>query len=245
MKKITLFLSMLCFESAFSQKTLAQYPDGQSPYKGGTVKMASDIQDYFLKSGAKPCDKDEMYFVALKIDENGKPSLVKKKSDDSRIEKNKCAFNLAVKSLGNLKDWQPAEENGEKVIAYYDFPFFPQDFFQNYRSDYDLSKLYQYPMLTGGMSELRKEIKKELENYQDTESYKAKGKFIISFIIDPEGAISDVDIEPKVENSDRFFEDIKSAIKKIKPKWSPAKIKGKPVSTKFRMPFNFATRNLD
>ncbi|MGH1517162.1 energy transducer TonB [Chryseobacterium sp. JK1] len=114
-----------------------------------------------------------------------------------------------------------------------------------YKSDYDLSKLYQYPTMTGGMSELRKEINKELETYVDTKSYKAKGKFIISFIINPEGMISDIDIEPKVENSDRFFEDIKSAMKKIKPKWNPAKIKGKPVSTKFRIPFNFKTTDLD
>jgi len=244
MRKTALFLFALCFGSVFSQKTLSKYPEGQFPYKEGPVQMSADMQNYFLKSGAKPCDKNEMYFVTLKIDNIGKPSLVKKKSDDAIIEKNKCAFDLAIKSIGSLKNWHPAEENGEKAIAYFDFPFFPQDFFENYKPDYDLSKLYQYPDLPGGSHELRKEIHKKLEGYLDPTSYSANGKFIISFTIDTDGSISTVDIEPKIDNSEQFFEDIKFILKKIKVKWNPGKIKGQPIKSKFRMPFNFKSRDL-
>ncbi|RQO40466.1 hypothetical protein DBR39_05840 [Chryseobacterium sp. KBW03] len=245
MKKTTLFLLILLSESAFSQKTLAKYPDGQFPYKGGPTQMSSEMQDYFLKSGTKPCDKNEIYYVTLKIDENGKPSLIKKKSDESAIERNKCAFNLAVKSLGSLKNWQPAEEQGEKVNAYFDFPFLPEDFFENYKSDYDISKIYQPAELPDGLRELRKEIHKKLEDNIDPESYNPKGKFIISFIIDTDGNISNVDVEPKIENSEKFFEDIKSIMKRIKVKWNPGKIKGIPIRSKFRMPFNFKSSERD
>ncbi|MEJ5048807.1 hypothetical protein WH221_03165 [Chryseobacterium culicis] len=245
MKKIILFLFTLYFGSAFSQKTLAKYPEGQFPYKEGPIQMAADMQNYFLTTGTKPCDKNEMYFVTLKIDNTGKPSLVKKKSDENAIERNKCAFNLAVKSLGSLKNWQPAEEQGEKVTAYFDFPFLTEDFFENYKSDYDISKIYQPAELPGGVKELRKEIHKKLEGYLDSESYNPKGKFIISFIIDADGSISTVDIEPKVDNSEQFFEDIKFILKKIKVKWNPGKIKGQSIKSKFRMPFNFKSADLD
>ncbi len=48
-----------------------------------------------------------------------------------------------------------------------------------------------------------------------------------------------IDIEPKVKNSELLFEDIKFGLKRIKGKWEPAKIKGIPVKSKFRFPLNF------
>lgn len=235
---ITLFL-ILIFQSIFSQKILPQYPEGQSAYKGGSNQMFAEMQDYFLKSGVKPCAKDEIYLVTLKIDETGKPFLIKKKSDDVNIEKNKCAFDLVVKSLGTLKNWQSAEENGKRVTAYLDFPFLPNDFFENYKSDYDISNVYQSPELPGGMGAFRKEIYKNLTAYLDFDSYKPKGKFIVFFEVNTDGKISNIDIEPKIANSDQFFDDIKFVIKKVKGKFTPAKLKGVPIKSKFRLPLNF------
>ncbi len=241
MKKTTLFLFVLFFESAFSQKTLAKYPDGQFPYQGGSLQLFSEMQNYFLKSGSTPCDKNEMYFVSLKIDENGKPSLIKKKSDEKSIEKNKCAFNLAVKSLGSLKNWQPAEQDGKKVAAYFDFPFQPNNFFDNYKSDYDIAKAYQSAAIPGGVGAFRRDARESLRNYLDWDSYSPQGTFIISFAIDTDGEITNVDIEPKVENNKVLLEDIKFALKKIKGKWTPAKTNGVPVRSWFRIPINFNT----
>ncbi|MGA9212718.1 hypothetical protein, partial [Kaistella sp.] len=181
MKKIVSLFLILIFESIFSQKILSKYPEGQDAYKGGSNQMFAEMQGFFSKSGAKPCEKNEIYFVTLKIDETGKPFLIKKKSDDLNIEKNKCAFDLVVQSLGSLKNWQSAEENGNKVTAYLDFPFLPNDFFGNYKSDYDISKVYQSSEIPGGMGAFRKEIYKNLEAYLDYDSYKPKGKFIVFF----------------------------------------------------------------
>lgn len=146
---------------------------------------------------------------------------------------------MAVKSLGSLKNWQSAEENGKKVNAYFDFPFFPKDFFENFKSDYDITKVFKSPELPGGVNAFRKEVHKNLEGYLDWDAYKPKGKFIVFFEIDTDGKISNIEIEPKVANSETFFEDIKFAIKKVKGKWMPAKINGTPVKYKFRMPLNF------
>ncbi|WP_300685914.1 energy transducer TonB [Chryseobacterium sp.] len=201
--------------------------------------MFSEIQDYFLKSGSKPCEKTEIYFINLKIDEDGKPALIKKKGDEDIIAKNKCAFDLAVKSLGNLKKWQPAEVKGKKIAAYFNFPFVPKDFFENYKSDYDINKAYQSAPLPGGMGAFRKEMKKSLQDYLDTDSYQPKGRFLVSFAVDIDGTITDIDIEPKVENYETFLEGVKFAMKKIKGKWTPAKRKGEPVKSWYRIPIDF------
>ncbi len=75
-------------------------------------------------------NKKEMYWVTLRIDENSKPALVRKKTDIEKAEKNKCAYNLIVKALGQLRNWQPAEINEKKKSnGLFRFSFFSFRFF--------------------------------------------------------------------------------------------------------------------
>lgn len=78
MKRITTILFILIFGIVFSQKILSKYPEGQFAYKDGSNQMFTEMQNFFVKSGLKPCEKNEMYWVTLKIDETGKPFLIKK-----------------------------------------------------------------------------------------------------------------------------------------------------------------------
>ena len=96
--------------------------------------------------------------------------------------------------------------------------------------------------MLGGMKAFRKEVVESLNNYLDWETYNPKGTFLISFSIDENGDITNVDIEPKVENNKILLEDVKFALKKNKRKWSPAKKNGTPVKSWFRMPINFNSR---
>ncbi|MDO5616692.1 MAG: hypothetical protein Q4G16_10910 [Cruoricaptor ignavus] len=239
MNRIFILFAIFIFQCFPSQKTLSEYPDGQSPYKGGSEQMFSEMQGYFSKIGQNPCDEKQRYWVVLKIDDTGKPFLVKRKSDEANIEKNKCAFDLAVKALGSLKNWQPAERKGKKISAYFDFPFIPADFFENYKSGYDIIKTVEPPVFIGGEDVFMREIRKNITGYLDWYSYIPEGKFIIFFEIGTDGRMSNIDIEPKLPNSKTFYEDMKFAIRKVKGKWSPAKIGGIPIKSKYRLSLDF------
>ncbi|RQP11925.1 MAG: hypothetical protein EAS48_05875 [Chryseobacterium sp.] len=236
MKKIAGLFLLLCFETLFSQNVLPDFPDGQSPYKGGTGQMLVEMQDYFRKSGLHACEKNEAYMVNLKIDETGRPALIKRKGDE---QKNNCAFDLAVKSLGSLRNWQPAEEKGKKVVAYFSFPFMPQDFFDNFKTGYDIPQIYRAAEVEGGKEAYRKEIIKNLHGYIDWDLYLPNGKFIVTFDITSNGKVENMEIEPKVQNSKDFFDNIKFAVKRVNSKWTPAKIKGIPIDTRVRLSLNF------
>jgi hypothetical protein len=240
MKNLLTFFLLLIFEMGFAQKILSKYPDGQFPYLGGYPQMFAEMQDYFVKSGLKTCGKNELYWVTLKIDETGKPFLIKKKSgkEDGQF---RCASDLAVQSIGSLKNWNAAEESGRKVSAYFDFPFFPQDFFGNFKPDYDITTEVEPAEFPGGINAYRKEIVKSLTKYIDYGSYRPNGRFTVFLVVEKDGKISDIDIEPKIPNRELFYEDVTTAFKKIKTPWKPTKVKGISIKNKFRFPLNFTT----
>ncbi len=230
-----------CF--AFAQKVLPYYPNGQDAYQGGAAAMFGEMQQYFVSSNLKPCAKQEMYWVHLKIDETGKPALVRRKNDAAAVEKNRCAYELAVRSLGTLRKWQPAEVNGKKVTAHFDFPFHPADFFDSYIPGYDITTTINRPALPGGVNAFRKEFHKYVGGYLDWDSYRPEGVFMLSFDVGPTGKMENFDIEPKIANSDRLLADIVTAVKKMKKTWTPAKLNGVPVKYTFRLPINFSTEH--
>lgn len=243
MKKyiLTLFLLSLAFETILAQKTYYDYPPGQMAYKGGNIQMFKEIQNFLVKNNLHECEnKKEMYWVTLRIDQNSKPALIRKKKDIEKAEENKCAYDLVVKALGSLKNWQSAQIKGENVEAYFDFPFIPAHFFGNYKEGYDTNTMISKPTFPpDGIYSFREEVLKNLFAYIDFESYQAKGKFIVFFTIDKDGSTKVMDVEPKVKNGEQLIEDIKFAFKKVKQKWEPAKINGEPVQTNIRIPINF------
>ncbi|MDV7696508.1 hypothetical protein N6B72_06195 [Chryseobacterium soli] len=241
-KLIFLFFCIVSFHCMLAQKTsLEDYPTGQEAYKGGNIQMFKDIQSFFVKNNLVGCEnKKEIYWVLLRIDENSKPALIRKKADIERAEQNKCAYDLIVKALGGIKDWQPAQIEGEKMTAHFDFPFIPADFFENYKENYDTRNfITRASFPPNGIISFRQEIRKNLFAYIDHESYNPIGQFMVSFTIEKDGSTKVTDIEPKVKNSEQLMEDIKFAFKKIKQKWVPAKRNGIPVETNRRVGLNF------
>lgn len=235
-------LLMFCSSSLlFSQTILSEYPTGQSPYEGGMTALFNDMQQYFKTHDLKPCATPEMFWVTLKIDPTGRPFLIKKKSLERAIEKNPCAFELASKALGSLKKWRAATHRDKAVTAYVDFPFFPEDFFDNYQMDYDGTKRFEIPQFEGGKDDFKAQVDKNLAGYLDWNTYQPKGRFVVHFEIDAKGKMSVIEIEPKVANSTLLFEDITFAFKKIKGTWKPGHINGKATSFKLRQPINFDT----
>ncbi|ASE63128.1 hypothetical protein CRN76_17285 [Chryseobacterium indologenes] len=242
-KLLTIVLSIFSlFVISAQRKEIGDYPPGQNAYKGGNVQMFKDIQDVFVKNNMSGCEnKKEMYWVTLRIDENSKPALVRKKTDIEKAEKNKCAYNLIVKALGQLRNWQPAEINEKKVTAYFDFPFFPSDFFENFKENYDTGNFISrasFPPNNGVLS-FSDEVRKNVEGYVDFDAYKINGKFTVFFTVETDGSTKVRDIEPKVANSEQLMEEIRFAFKKVKQKWIPATKNGIPVQTNLRIVLNF------
>ncbi|OYU83258.1 MAG: hypothetical protein CFE24_12075 [Flavobacterium sp. BFFFF2] len=229
----------MIFEVVFSQTTLTKYPEGQVAYQGGYNQLFTDMQHYFLKKGLTTCPDAEVYWVVLKIDETGKPFLIKRQSEEATIKKNNCAYELVLKCLGSLKNWQPAVVDGKNVAAYFQFPFIPKDFFDNFHPDYDITSLITQPEFPGGIEEFKKKVFKNFHGFIDWNTFNPRGTFTVFFEIDTDGKISNIEIEPKVANSELFFEDIKYAVKRVKERWTPAKLRETPTKFKYRWPIRF------
>jgi hypothetical protein len=75
--------------------------------------------------------------------------------------------------------------------------------------------------------------------------YAVNGQFTFLFDINTEGRIENLNVLPKVKNSELFIEDMDFAIKKVKKKWKPAMQNGLPVVSKRVIKINFTSDHFD
>jgi TonB family protein len=92
----------------------------------------------------------------------------------------------------------------------------------------------------GGVNKFREEIAKRI----DLSGYQWKQGFtvIFSFVVNADGKTEDVKAEKSSgiqEFDDRFI----YAIKSLKKKWTPAKVNGVTVKSRFKIPFNISAMN--
>lgn len=235
------FLLCISFSSLlFSQqdwKTLPNYPDGQDAYIGGREQLYKDLYQIIKDNNLATCENYQGYFVNLKISETGKPAYTN--PPKKVTEKEKCSYDLMVKSIGMIKKWQPAEKNNVKKSAFYGFIFSPKILTQN-----DAEKVV-YPTVDnsqfpGGVDAFREEFRKMAYAYLDYGTYFPKGRFILSFDVNITGKLDNFSLEPKVENYEILQKDLEFCAQRVKNKWSPAKQNGLPVKTRFNMPINFS-----
>lgn len=245
MKKIVLFILLLCCYNVSAQTILDEFPEGQSPYKNGEVEMFAEMQQFLVENNLAPCKKNEFVLITLKIDENGRPFLIKRKSNEKNIEKNKCAFEMAGKALGSLKNWQAAEVKGKKVTAYYQFLFIPNDFFENFEAGYVSANSFSQPQFPGGKNAFDEKLSKYLRGYLDWSTINSDIKVSINFDIDTKGKLSNVEVQSKIPNSEYLHEDIKFSVMQLKEKWIPAKIKENPIVFKYKFDYTFSVFHID
>jgi hypothetical protein len=70
----------------------------------------------------------------------------------------------------------------------------------------------------GGDSAFTQEFLKMIHAYIDLDKYAVHGQFVFVFDVGTDGKISQLDVLPKVKNSQMFIEDMQFAIKKVKKK---------------------------
>lgn len=123
----------------------------------------------------------------------------------------------------------------------------------------DIKKPYDYYKVTscsddsqfrraqfeGGDATFNRELFKYISAYVDKEIYVVNGTFFLQLDIDKEGKVTNLNIIPKVENSEGFLRDLKFAVKKIKKNWTPSKCNDVPVDSKIRIRLNFVTESVD
>ena len=163
-------------------------------------------------------------------------SIKKIENSPNVFNANKCASDLLDQILPELKNWTPAQKDGNNITARSLFAFFPDDLFDNYKDDYDPKKLNadaDFP--PNGLSSFRDEVAKKV----DLGGFNGRGKItvIINFVVDIDGSVTDVAVEKSSgvkEFDDRFID----AIKKVKKKWVPAKLYGNPIRQRYKIPFS-------
>ncbi len=97
----------------------------------------------------------------------------------------------------------------------------------------------------GGDSAFSQEYLKMIHAYIDLGKYAVNGQFVFIFDVDKNGKISNLDVLPKVQNSEMFIEDMQFAIKRVKKKWKPAMKEGSPVVSKKVIKINFTSDHFD
>ena len=94
----------------------------------------------------------------------------------------------------------------------------------------------EMPEFPGGKPALIEFLSTNVKYPKDAEKQKIEGKVVVSFVIEKDGSISDVEVtKPVYPSLDA------EAVRVIKamPKWKPGKQDDKFVRVKFKMPVNF------
>lgn len=235
--KILLFTFLLFVSFVNAQESIT-YVKRDLLYKGGFVNFYKEAHQVIIDKKLKPCEKNEgLYHQEFIITKKGE--FKKIENHPNVYNANKCASALLDEILPELKNWTPAQKEGNNITAKSLFAFIPNDLFDNFKEGYDANKLNaevdvdaEFP--DGGVSSFRDEVAKKV----DLNGFKGKGKVtvLIGFVVNAEGSVTDVVVNKSSglkEFDDRFVE----AIKKVNKKWKPAKIGETPVRQRYKLPF--------
>lgn len=113
---------------------------------------------------------------------------------------------------------------------------------QSPKEEITTSQNAQFP---GGDEAFTKEFLQMIHSYIDLKKYAVNGKFVFVFDVNTDGKVENLDVLPKVKNSEMFIDDMKFAIKKVKKKWKPAMKDGQPVVSKKIIRINFTSDHFD
>lgn len=88
----------------------------------------------------------------------------------------------------------------------------------------------------GGPAEMQKWIAKNVQYPQTSIELGEQGKVYVSFVVEPDGTVSGVQVERGV--SDDLDREAKRLVRSM-PKWTPGEAGGKKARTRCRLPINF------
>lgn len=92
------------------------------------------------------------------------------------------------------------------------------------------------PEFPGGISELYRFLEKELNYPAMARDTHVQGKVYIQFVVDKKGAISDVVV---LRGLGGGLEEEAVRVVKAMPRWTPGKVRGRPVKVQYVLPISF------
>jgi len=125
------------------------------------------------------------------------------------------------------------------------FLFGFKSYSQETRVDSEIPTAYKSAEFPGGDRAFSKEFLKMIHAYIDLGLYAVNGTFVFTFDVDENGKVINLEVLPKVKNSDMFIEDMQFAIKKVRKKWKPAVRNGKSVLSQKIISINFTSDHFD
>ncbi|KIA89298.1 energy transducer TonB [Kaistella jeonii] len=235
MLKFSLFFSLIS-SFLFSQDIRQGYPPNQTSYIGGDTQFYKDFHEVLLDKKLQTCpNKDENISFLLVVYPDKTIKYVK--PADAEFEESKCTFELTKEVLKYLDGWNPAEFDGKKIAATTSFTIIPDELFGELKEGYDPIKDMELAMYEGGIENFRKKVSQSinLTNY----NFSGILRLEVTFVIERDGSMSTVQLAHS-SGLKEFDTMILRTISRIKNKWTPAKIHGKPIRFRFRLPLAFS-----
>ena len=94
----------------------------------------------------------------------------------------------------------------------------------------------QMPHFPGGQSAMMRYINENLRYPEEAEQSDVVGRAVVSFIVEPDGALSDIEI---TRSLDPAFDRMALLVVQGMPRWVPGKQDGKPVRVRYNIPVSF------
>ena len=216
-----LILIMLLFSAFANAQVLYMYPKKQDSYKDGYKGFYSDLAKVLKEKNYQTCpNKKEAINVKVLVNVDGSVAIVKEE-DELAIKNNQCAYDMIKSALPYLKNWQPAEVNGQKTRAVARFLFVPNEFINNIPTD-KLS--YVSAIHPDGIDGFRKKFmvcfnSDKFNWYQD---------FSITtyFEVNTEGDLQFIHADPVADNEEFMNMIVRCLHYNKKKKWTPASYRG-------------------
>lgn len=104
---------------------------------------------------------------------------------------------------------------------------------------------FQAASFEGGAAAYKEILRKFMYTYLNSDFYTLTGDFTFTLTIDAMGKVVDVIGEPKVLNSEVFFDDMQYVVRRIKKDWKPAKCNDQPVKSEMKLKMSFSSLSAD
>jgi len=104
---------------------------------------------------------------------------------------------------------------------------------------------FQAASFEGGAAAYKEILRKYMYTYLNSDFYTLTGDFTFTLTIDAMGKVVDVTGEPKVLNSEVFFDDMQYVVRRIKKDWKPAMCNDQPVKSEMKMKMSFSSLSAD
>ena len=212
---------MLLFSAFANAQVLYMYPDGQSFYKEGYKGFYSDLAKVLKEKNYQVCsNKKEAINVKVLVNVDGSVAIVKEE-DEAAVANNQCAYDMIKSALPYLKNWQPAEVNGQKTRAVARFLFVPNEIINNIPTD-KLSYLSAiHPDRIEG-------FRKKFMVCFNSDKFKWNQDFSITtyFEVNTEGDLQFIHADPVADNEEFMNMIVRCLHYNKKKKWTPASYRG-------------------